>query len=66
MCLIGLSESGHGGRFDPCEECKRLQEENEALRAAISPIIRHADAPDTAPPLRLSVQDCRKIKESTD
>lgn len=29
---------------------------------ALSPIIRHAAAPDTAPPLRLSVQDCREIK----
>ena len=32
MCLIGLSESGHGGRFEPCEECKRLQAENAELR----------------------------------
>lgn len=31
MCLIGLSESGHGGRFEPCEECKRLQEERSGL-----------------------------------
>lgn len=28
MCIVGLSESGHGGRFDPCEEYKRLQEED--------------------------------------
>lgn len=32
MCLTGLSESGHGGRFEPCEEYKRLQAENAELR----------------------------------
>ena len=26
MCLIGLSESGHGGRFEPCEEYKKLRD----------------------------------------
>lgn len=29
MCIAGESESGHGGRFEPCAEYKRLQEENE-------------------------------------
>ena len=36
------------------------------LKYALSPILRHADAPDTAPPLRLSIGDCRKIKEKVD
>lgn len=154
MCMTSPSESGHGGRFEPCEEYKRLQEEDtlagiearsvavaiwrrrhskeapnwkpldttagvvsqidnmtaglmndlsaleaenaalrqelessqqghldtiierdalkqenqlllaevRRLRAALAPIICHADAPDTAPPLRLSVEDCRKIE----
>ena len=36
MCIAGESESGHGGRFEPCAACKRLQEENAALRQEIA------------------------------
>lgn len=32
------------------------------LRSALAPVLIHADAPDTAPPLRLSVGDCKNIK----
>lgn len=32
MCIVGLSESGHGGRFEPCAECKRLEAEVENLK----------------------------------
>lgn len=31
MCNIGLSESGHGGRFEPCEECKRVRDYSTGL-----------------------------------
>lgn len=37
--------------------------ENGRMRAALLPILRHADQSGTAPPLRLSVEDCRRIKE---
>lgn len=40
-----------------------LEAEVDRLRAALAPILRHAAQPDTAPPLRLSVEDCKKIKE---
>lgn len=33
------------------------------LRAALAPILAHADAPDTAPPLRISVRQAREIME---
>jgi len=37
--------------------------EIQRLRAALAPILAHADAPDTAPPLRISVRMARKMKE---
>lgn len=33
---------------------------------AISPILAHADAPDTAPPLRISVSMARETKEKVE
>lgn len=38
-------------------------QENVRLRHLLSPIIRHADAHEYAPPISFSVDDCRKIKE---
>ena len=34
------------------------------LRAALAPILAHADADDKAPPIRFSVEDCRRTKEA--
>lgn len=56
---IFCKDKGH----DFTTEVDRVQE-IKRLKYALSPIIRHADAHEFAPPLRLSVQDCKKIKES--
>ena len=45
------------------QEGRAILAENSRLRTTLSPILRHADAHEFAPPLRLSVQDCRKIRE---
>ena len=39
------------------------EDENARLRAALAPILNHADSHDYAPPIRLSVRQCREIKE---
>lgn len=49
-----------GGQITP-EDMGLIVESLERRDAALAPILRHADAPDTAPPLRLSVEDCREI-----
>jgi hypothetical protein len=36
------------------------------LRAALAPILAHAEAPDTAPPLRISVRQAREIMEDVE
>jgi len=40
-----------------------LRRKNRLLRAALAPILAHADNPDTAPPLRISVRQAREMKE---
>lgn len=42
------------------------QRETICLRAALAPILAHADNPDTAPPLRISVRQAREMKEKID
>jgi len=36
---------------------------DSSFRSALAPILRHAEGPDTAPPLRLSVAETRRIKK---
>lgn len=38
-------------------------QENVRLRHFIKPLLSHASAHDYAPPIRLSVRQCREIKE---
>lgn len=40
-----------------------MRGERDALRAALAPILKHADSHDYAPPLKFSVAACREIKE---
>jgi len=51
---------------DHWKSCSRhpANAEINRLRAALAPILAHADAPDTAPPLRISVRQARKMKET--
>lgn len=42
---------------------RQIRRENARLSAAIAPLLQHALAEDKAPPIRFSVEDCRKIKE---
>lgn len=37
--------------------------ENARLRSALAPLLSHAEAHDYAPPIRMSVRQCREIKE---
>ena len=45
------------------QEGRAIISENARLRAALAPIIRHADAHEFAPPISFSVDDCKKIRE---
>lgn len=45
------------------QEGRAILAENARLRAAIAPILYHADAPETAPPLGISVRMAREMKE---
>jgi len=56
--LSEMEEDRNGWRA--CHD--RLFQENKRLRAALAPILAHADNPDTAPPLRISVRQAREIK----
>lgn len=52
-----------------CEELiipaiRNLEEDKRLLRSALAPLLAHALADDKAPPIKFSVQDCRKIKEA--
>lgn len=42
----------------------RTEEEARRLRKAVAPLLKHAKADDKAPPLKFSVDACRKIKEN--
>lgn len=54
MCIVATSESGHGGRFEPCEayravdqHVQELADENAALRQErdrLAGIVEKADA----------------------
>lgn len=35
MCIVATSESGHGGRFEPCEEYKRMKKEYAATTLSL-------------------------------
>jgi len=40
--------------------------ENARLRAALAPILAHADAGEVAPPIRFSVGECRRVKREVE
>lgn len=50
-------------REDVEKEIAARDAEIKRLRPALLPILAHADNPDTAPPLRISVRQAREMKE---
>ena len=52
--------------WDMAAELAAKDAEITRLRAALTPILSHAEAHDYAPPLKFSVAACREIKEKVD
>ena len=51
---------------DAEEDMFALIDEVRNLRVTLAPILAHADNPDTAPPLRISVRQAREMKEKVE
>ena len=66
LLLNGQQPVNAGAMAGIVEEMERMDAEIARLRRAIAPLLSHAEAHDYAPPIRLSVSDCRDIKEKVD
>lgn len=64
MCKAVHSESGSTLSIQGCPDYLELQREVLLLRQVVAPILRHADGSDLSPPLKFSIMNTRKARDS--